>query len=398
MEKVRIVLSGAAGYGAYYLQLLAEQVDQSRFVLAGIVDPFVKEVGSDWAKEKNVPLYRSLEDFYAADSADLAILSCPIQFHKEQALLAMKNGSHVLCEKPLTVEIADALEMQAAAEKYGKYLAVGFQWSYCTPILSLKKDILAGKFGQPRILKTLISWQRFDNYYQGSSWKGRIHDANGFLIQDSVATNATAHYLHNLFFVMGDTLSTAAMPEEVRYSAWRAKEIESFDTCFAKGKFASGAEFLYIATHSGDRGIEPVFRYEFEDASATLEEIDGVPQLKVQYRDGRVEDYGMPQSDRSNSQKITAMLDAIQNHDPSAVTCPVAASLPHLAVCTGFFREGAIGNLPKDRIFRTEAPAGTFVHGLADECLACYEQGLLPSEAGLAWTAPETCFDPKRYL
>ena len=68
------------------------------------------------AKEKNVPLYRSLEDFYAADSADLAILSCPIQFHKEQALLAMKNGSHVLCEKPLTVEIADALEMQAAAE------------------------------------------------------------------------------------------------------------------------------------------------------------------------------------------------------------------------------------------------------------------------------------------
>lgn len=398
MEKVRIVLSGAAGYGAYHLKLLEQQVDQSRFTLVGIVDPFVKEVGSEWVKAQNIPLYRSLEDFYAADSADLAILACPIQFHKEQALLAMKNGSHVLCEKPLTVEMSDALELERAAAEYGKYLAVGFQWSFCTPILSLKRDILAGKFGKPRMLKTLISWQRFDDYYQTSFWKGRIHDANGFLIQDSVATNATAHYLHNLFFVLGDSLSAAAMPEEVRYSVWRAKEIESFDTCFAKGKMASGAEFLYIATHSGDRGIDPLFQYEFDDAVATLTDTGGNARITVTYRDGRTEDYGLPQSDHSNSEKITAMLNAIQNNDPSAVTCPVAAVLPHLAVCTGFFREGPIGTLPQEQTFRTEDPAGSFVHGLADDCVACYEKGLLPSELGLAWATPEKAFDPKRYL
>ena len=398
MKKVRIVLSGASGYGSYYLQLLEEQVDQSRFQLVGIVDPFVKEISSEWAKQQHIPLYASLENFYQADSADLAILACPIQFHKDQALLAMQNGSHVLCEKPLTVKVSDALEMQSAAEKYGKYLAVGFQWSYCTPILTLKRDMLAGKFGKPMMLKTLISWQRFDNYYQSSFWKGRIHDANGFLIQDSVATNATAHYLHNLFFMMGDSLSSAAMPEVVQFSTWRAKDIESFDTCFAKGRFASGAQFLYIATHSGDRGIEPIFQYEFENAVAVLKKVDDIPQITVQYRDGRTVDYGTPQSDHSNSEKITAMLDAIQDDNPSAVTCPVSASLPHLAVCNGFFQERAIETLPQERTFRTKNPAGSFMHGLADECFDCYNQGLLPSEVSLEWAIQESCFDPRQYL
>ncbi|MGI5893607.1 MAG: Gfo/Idh/MocA family protein [Candidatus Merdivicinus sp.] len=396
MKKIRIVLSGATGYGGYYLKLLSECVDEARFELGGIVDPFVSSVDLEWVKARKIPFYSSLEDYYAVDHADLAIISCPIRFHKEQCILAMQKGSHVLCEKPLTVEMKDAKDLEQAAKEYGKFLGVGFQWSFCTPILSMKKDILAGKFGKPVMLKTFISWKRYDPYYLTSSWKGRIHDKDGYLVQDSVATNATAHYLHNLFFVMGDKISSAALPEKVTYATYRAKDIESFDTCFAKGNFANGGEFLYIATHSGDVEIEPRFCYEFENAVITMEKPAGNPHIIAEFKDGSVVDYGAPQAHTSNAEKIVALLDAIEFG--KEISCPVPAVLPHLAVCTGFFREAPIYNLPADRIYREENPAGTFVHGFTQDCLTCYEKGLLPSEAGMDWAVPEKTFDPQRYM
>lgn len=362
MNKLRIVLSGAAGYGAYYLKLLSEYLNPDRFELVGLVDPFVTSVNLPWVQERQIPFYPSLEAFYAVNSADLAIISSPIRFHKEQCLIAMAHGSHVLCEKPLTVTMADAREMEEAARRYGRYLGVGFQWSFCTPILNLKRDILAGRFGKPVMLKTFISWKRYDSYYQTSSWKGRIHDASGFLIQDSVATNATAHYLHNLFFVMGDSLGTAALPEEVTYAVYRGKEIESFDTCFARGTFSGGGEFLYIATHSGDEELEPRFCYIFEKAVITMEEPAGNPHIIARFADGSCVDYGAPQSDASNAEKISRMLDAIQYG--SLLSCTVETVLPHLAVCTGFFREAPIHSLPAGRLYREEEPAGSFMKGL----------------------------------
>lgn len=396
MSRISIVLSGAAGYGSYYLKLLSECVDQSRFQLVGIVDPLVHSVDLDWVKKQNIPFFSSLSEFYQQQHADLAIISSPIRFHKEQCLLAMSKGSHVLCEKPLTVTIAEALEMKQAAEKYKRQLGVGFQWSFCTPILKLKEDILAGKFGKPVMLKTLISWKRYDDYYQTSPWKGRIHDVYGNLIQDSVATNATAHYLHNLFFVMGKTMDSSAMPQTVTYAAYRAKEIESFDTCFARGKFPDGGEFLYIATHSGDEGLEPRFQYQFEKATITMEVPADNPHIIATFADGTQIDYGTPQSHQSVSEKITAMLDIVDGIK-AAPSCGVDTILPHLAVCTGFFRESPIYNLPVEKSYREEAPAGTFVHGLTKDCLTCYQAGCLPSEAGLDWAMPEKTFDPTDY-
>lgn len=394
MKRVRIVLSGASGYGAYYLKLLSGQVDPERFELVGLVDPLVSSVDLPWVQEQKIPMYASLEEFYWERKADLAILSCPIRFHKEQCLLAMANGSHVLCEKPLVPTIEEALELQEAARRYGRYLGIGFQWSFCSPILSFKRDRLAGRFGKPVMLKTLISWKRYDAYYQNSSWKGRIRDASGNLVRDSVATNATAHYLHNLFFVMGDEMGSAAMPQRVSYAAYRGKEIESFDTCFARGQFAGGGEFLYIATHSGDEEMNPRFSYIFENATVTMEAPQNNPHIIAEFADGTRVDYGAPQSDASNAEKIIRMLDAVA--DGVEIPCTVPTILPHLAVCTGFFEEAPIFSLPADRMQRETDPAGTFMKGLTQDCLTCYERGCLPHEAGFDWAYPETTFDPSR--
>ena len=54
---------------------------------------------------------------------------------------------------------------------------------------------------------------------------------------DSIVTNAASHYLHNLFFLRGDDLGKAQESETVEAELYRAKAIETFDTCFFKRAF-----------------------------------------------------------------------------------------------------------------------------------------------------------------
>lgn len=396
-RRISVVLVGAKGYGGFYRRLLRTCIPEERYVIVGIVDPMVTSIDDEWQFPYPVPMYLSLESFYAEHHAELAIISSPVLSHYEQCMTAFENGSHVLCEKPLVPTVEEALKLQEAEKKYHRLLGVGFQWSFCTPILSLKRDILDGVFGKPRYLSTMISWKRSNRYYENSSWKGRIHDSDGELIRDSIATNATAHYLHNLFFLMGDRMNTASVPVGVTASVYRAKYIESFDTCFMDGSFENQAKFVYIATHAGDKEIPPRFRYEFENA--TIEMIDDGehdPHITATFKDGRVTDYGNPQSLESSAEKITAMLDAIEFG--KEIPCGIQTVLPCLAVTTGLFTEMPIYGFPGELSFEEGDPTGVYVNDLTDQCLACARERKLPSELGFSWAKPETFYQPGKFL
>lgn len=396
-RKISVVLVGALGYGAYYRQLFCTQIPNERFKLVGIVDPLVKSINDQWQLPYYVPLYSTLESFYAEHQAELTIISSPVSSHYEQCLMAFQNGSHVLCEKPLVPTIGEAIKLQHASIQYNKLLGVGFQWSFCTPILSLKRDILQGIFGKPLFLTTMISWKRSNRYYEGSSWKGRIYGTDGSLIRDSIATNATAHYLHNLFFLMGDRIDTASVPAQITASIFRAKNIESFDTCFMRGTFENHAKFIYIATHSGDKEIAPRFSYEFENA--TVEMIDDGkcdPHITAIFKDGHIIDYGNPQSNRNAALKVLTMLDAIAYG--KQIPCSVHTILPCLSVTTGLFCNMPIYDFPEELCYQEINPEGIYVTGLTENCLTCIKEKKLPSEIPFSWAKPEISYAPKKFL
>lgn len=384
MEKVKTVLVGLGGYGGHHLHMLREKVDPALFELTGIADPFAESAeGYAWVREQGIPVYDTLEQFYAQHSAQLAIISSPIPLHREQCICAMEHGSHVLCEKPIASTVQDAIVMGEEAKRLGKKLGIGFQWSFSTTMRSLKRDILAGVFGRPIMLRTFISWQRFDDYYQ-NGWKGHVRDQKGRWVLDAVASNATAHYLHNLFFLMGDKPDTAAAPIDMRAGLYRAKEIESFDTCFLTGAFQNGGRFCYVATHAAEVNQDPCFEYRFEKGTVTMD-----PQhshVTAQMDDGRVVDYGYPQSLESQAEKDILMLRAAAGD--TQPPCTVATALPCLQVCNALFDQCDIHPFPQELLLRTEKPAGTFARGLFEGASACYERGLLPDELALPWAHP----------
>ena len=89
----------------------------------------------------NVPVYTDFEALLRHPGLDAVILSCPDNIHCDYAVRAFQAGLHVLCEKPMTMNDADAVTMLHAAKKYGKRLFVG-QICRFSPAFQKAKELL----------------------------------------------------------------------------------------------------------------------------------------------------------------------------------------------------------------------------------------------------------------
>lgn len=92
-------------------------------------------------------------DLVADPEVDIVYIGTITPLHKEQALLAIAAGKHVLCEKPLALSAADAKEMYIAAEAKGVALVEGM-WSRYFPALEhARAAIEEGVIGEVKMVQ-----------------------------------------------------------------------------------------------------------------------------------------------------------------------------------------------------------------------------------------------------
>lgn len=386
-KKATIVLVGIGGYGNIYLEELfnSGRLDDD-IEIVGAVDP--NPMGSKFFKEleeMKVPMYSSLEDFYQNSSADLAIISSPIQFHCPQTLMALSKGTNVLCEKPVAATVEEIDRMIEARDRSGKFVSVGYQWSHNYAILNLKKDISNGLLGRPQKLKTIVQWSRNRNYYNRSPWAGRKKDENGNWILDSVANNATAHYLHNMFYVLGDRVDRSALPADVTAELYRANTIENFDTACIRANTDEGVEILFFATHAVKIHPIPQFYYEFEKAKVVYGD-PGIPGSEKNiicfFEDGKTKNYGDPYIDECK--KMWMAIDGVKDGDN--VVCSLEAAYSHTITINAAQKSMEdIIDFPSNIIKIDDEKNLVWVEGLEQVLKDSYIQGRLPSDMGVPW-------------
>lgn len=382
MGKLTVVLVGIGGYGSGYVDLLLGKPERD-VKIAGVVDPYPENYpGLDRLKANNTPVYQSLEDFYQEHQADLAVISSPIHFHCPQTVLALQHGSHVLCEKPIAATVQEALQMLAARDNAGKLVGIGYQWSFSEPILALKQDIIAGRLGEPRLFKTLVLWPRSRKYY-ARGWAGRLKDSNGRWILDSVANNAAAHYLHNMFFILGSKIDASADLAQVEAEVYRANAIENFDTCMVRAVASDGTHILFYASHAVKESLGPIFEYQFSDAVVRYNESSAEPEIIVKYNDGTWKSYGNPRLEPRR--KLWMMIDAIRGE--GSVPCGIEAALTH-TICINGIHESmpAAAEFPEQLIKHDPDSDTIYVDHLNALMVSLYQNEALPSDEGISWS------------
>ena len=379
-----IILAGLGGYGMIYVAALLERPADGRFRLVAGVDPKPRNCGRlAELSARGVPIYRSLQQFYRAGRADLAVLSSPIHRHCLQTCLALSQGSHVLCEKPAAATVQDVDRMIRARDRAGKHVAIGYQWSFSTPIQRLKQDILAGQFGAARRLKSFCLWPRDEVYYHRNKWAGRLRDARGAWVLDSPANNAMAHDLHNMLYLLGPRTNASAEPVDIVAELYRANEIENFDTAALRVCTNSGAEVLFYGSHSIADDSGPEFCFEFERATVTY--TAGQGPIVARLNDGSIREYGGP-NDEPQVTKLWTCLACLADNGTNP--CGLEAARAQTLCANGAQDSaGAPIDFPREllRVKGTAPRRLVWVDGLAEVLRECYVAGVLPSEAGIAW-------------
>lgn len=91
-------------------------------------------------------------------AVDVVYVASPHALHLEHARLAFDAGKHVLCEKPMTLNLAEAREMVRLAEEHDCFLMEAM-WSLCHPLVrEIKRRLDTGEFGIPRQLHADLGW------------------------------------------------------------------------------------------------------------------------------------------------------------------------------------------------------------------------------------------------
>lgn len=145
-----------------------------------------------------VKSYSNIDDLLAEETdIDVISVCTPNGLHAEHSIKSLKAGFHVLCEKPMAINVHDCGEMIKAAESANKRLFAIKQNRFNPPIAALKEAIRSGVFGKLYSIQLNCFWNRNEDYYK-DSWKG-THDMDGGTLYTQFS-----HFIDLLYWLIGD--------------------------------------------------------------------------------------------------------------------------------------------------------------------------------------------------
>ena len=183
--------------------------------------------------------YSDLGSFLAHRPMNLVAIGSPSGLHAQQGIAAVRQGLHVLTEKPIDITVDRADALIAEARKAGVKLGVFFQ-DRCKPdILRVKNAVDSGALGRAILADARVKWYRPPDYYAKSRWRGTwALDGGGALINQAV------HTLDLMLYMFGEVKSVQATCKTALHA------IEAEDTLIALLEFANGALGVLQATTS----------------------------------------------------------------------------------------------------------------------------------------------------
>jgi 1,5-anhydro-D-fructose reductase (1,5-anhydro-D-mannitol-forming) len=153
--------------------------------------------GQGYAETHGIP--RSTTDLAAlveAPDIDAVYISTTNELHRDQLFAAAAAGRHVMCEKPLALNLADARAMVAECKRRGVVMATNHHLRNAATHRAMRDAIAAGRIGRPLFARVFHAVY-LPPHLQG--WRIKTPGAGGGVILD-----ITVHDADTLRFVLGD--------------------------------------------------------------------------------------------------------------------------------------------------------------------------------------------------
>jgi xylose dehydrogenase (NAD/NADP) len=103
--------------------------------------------------------YGSYEDLLADPEIEAVYIPLPNGLHAEWSIRALRAGKHVLCEKPLTLNAAEAREVQAVRDQTGLYCLEAFAYRFNPVVAEAFRIARSGVLGELRFMHTVSTFK-----------------------------------------------------------------------------------------------------------------------------------------------------------------------------------------------------------------------------------------------
>lgn len=139
-----LAIVGIGRWGRVLVDATQGHSDTVRFTRGATRTP---AKAADYCAAHGITIAQSFEELLADPSVDGVVLATPHSQHGDQIRAAAEAGKHVFCEKPVTLERADAERAMAAVEKAGVVFAPGHNRRFLPAIQHLKAMVEGGELG-----------------------------------------------------------------------------------------------------------------------------------------------------------------------------------------------------------------------------------------------------------
>ena len=173
MEKLKIGIIGCGGIAnAKHMPSLKNLNNVEMVAFCDIIEDRAIKAKADYGTA-DAKVYTDYKELLKDESIDVIHVCTPNRSHSFITVDALESGKHVMCEKPMAINSAEAKKMIDAAKRTGKKLTIGYQTRQRDDSQYLKKEAEDGTFGDIYFAKATAirrrgvpTWGVFLNEYE----------------------------------------------------------------------------------------------------------------------------------------------------------------------------------------------------------------------------------------
>lgn len=154
-DAIRFGLIGAGRIAQTYAEAFA---DSSHADLVAVAD-CCPAAARSLAHQARCPGYTSYREMLRESQFDAVVVCTPPATHPEVCLDCLAHHRHVLCEKPLSIDILSAQRMVAAARRAGLLLTMAAKFRYVEDVRQARSMVLSGLLGNLVLLENTFASQ-----------------------------------------------------------------------------------------------------------------------------------------------------------------------------------------------------------------------------------------------
>ncbi len=263
-EKLGVALVGLGNYSTNQLAPALETAKDC--YLAGVVTGTPSKEGV-WKqkynlKESNIYNYETFDSIAANDDIDIVYVVLPNSMHAEYTIRAARAGKHVICEKPMALNAAEAQTMIDACQANGVLLSIGYRLHFDPNTIELMKLAEEKPYGEIRYVQAEAAFSMGNNL---KAWRLNRELAGGGAVMDM-----------GVYCIQAARYATGEEPVAIRAQEHKTdwvkfKEVDETVTWqmeFPSGAYAScttsynmRANRVYVSYAQGAALLEPATRY-----------------------------------------------------------------------------------------------------------------------------------------